>query len=62
MLVSDFKVKSRLNNIILKGIFSGIHEIPLMRMRRKKDTLPYSHALLKYEFYGSGGDLIETNN
>ena len=33
MLVSDFKVNSRLK--ILKGIFSGVHGMPLTRMRRK---------------------------
>ena len=71
MLVSDFKVNSRLK--ILKGIFSGIHGMPQTRMHIKKDTLPYnegSHALLttttklldiNYEFYGSSGDFIETN-
>ena len=33
MLVSDVKVNSRLK--ILKGIFSGIHGMPLMRVCRK---------------------------
>ena len=37
LLVSDFKVNSRLK--ILKGIFSRIHGIPSIRMHRKKDTL-----------------------
>ena len=59
---------------ILKGIFSGIHEMPLTRMHTRKDTLPYngsSHTILatsstlpdiKSKLYRSGGDLIETNN
>ena len=69
MLVSDFKVNSR-----LKRIFSGIHGIPLTRLCRKNDTLPYnrdSHAILttgtklldiKSKVYRPGGDLVETNN
>ena len=48
--------------------------MPLMRMHRKKDTVPYNggnHAILatssklldvKSEFYQPDGDLIETNN
>ena len=48
--------------------------MPLTRMGRKKDTLPYSnggHAILttstklldiESKFYRSGGDLVETNN
>ena len=72
MLVSDFKLNSRLK--ILKGIFSGTHGMPLTRMHRKNDTLPYnrdSHTILatstklldiKSEVYRSGGDVIETNN
>ena len=72
MLVSDFKVNSRLKNT--QRIFSGIHGMPLMRMCRKNDSLPYirgSHAILatspklldiKSEVHRSGGDLIETNN
>ena len=34
MLVLDVRVNSRLKNT--QGIFSGIHGMPLMRMRRKK--------------------------
>ena len=72
MLVSDFKVNSRLK--ILKEIFSRIHGMPLTRMRIKNDTLPYnmgSHTILatstklldiKYEVYRPSGDLVETNN
>ena len=72
MLVLDFKVNSRLK--IPKGIFSGIHGMPLTSMYRKNDTLPYnggSHTILatstklldiKPKFYPSGGNLIETNN
>ena len=71
MLVSDFKVNSRLKNI-LKEIFSGIHGMPLTRMGRK-NTLPHnrgSHTILatstklldiKSEVYRSGGDLTEIN-
>ena len=48
--------------------------MPLTKMRRKNNTLPYnggSHAILatstklldiKSEVYRSGGDLTETNN
>ena len=49
--------------------------MPLMRMHRKKDDLPYNgvanHTLLattaklldiKYKFYESNGDPIENNN
>ena len=72
MLVLDFKVNSRLK--ILKGIFSLIHRMPLMRMRRKKGYFVYNRgscALLatttklfdiKYKFYISNGDLTEINN
>ena len=73
MLVSDFKVNSRLK--ILKGIFSGIHGMPLTSMRRKKDyTLPYNRVVMRFsllapnclissaEVYKPGGDLVETNN
>ena len=68
MLVLDFKVNSRLK--ILKGIFSGIHGMPLTRMHRKKKTLPYnggSHMIFDtstklLEFNSFGGDLVETNN
>ena len=57
-----------------KGIFNGIHGMPLTRMRRKNDTLPYNigtHAIfatgtklldIKSEVYRPGGDLVETNN
>ena len=59
---------------MLKGIFSGIHGMPLMSMRRKNDTLPYNrgtHAIfatgtklldIKSEVYRPGGDLVKTNN
>ena len=72
MLVSDFKVNSRLK--ILKGIFSGIHGMPLTRMRRKKDTLPYNRVVTQFsllapnclisssEIYRPGGGPVETNN
>ena len=68
MLVSDFKLNSR-----LKEIFSGIHGMPLTRMRRKNDTLPYNRDSqtifatstklldIKSEVYRPGGDLVETN-
>ena len=58
---------------MLKGIFSGIHEMPLTRIHRKNDTLPYkrgTHAIfttgtklldIKSEVYRPGGDLVETN-
>ena len=48
--------------------------MPLTRMRRKNDTLPYnrgSHTIfatstklldIKSEVYRPGGDLVETNN
>ena len=48
--------------------------MPLTRMRRKNDTLPYNrgiHAIfatgtklldIKSEVYRPGGDLVETNN
>ena len=48
--------------------------MPLTRIRRKNDTLPYNrgnHAIfatciklldIKYEVYRPGGDLVETNN
>ena len=48
--------------------------MPLIKMCRKKDTLPYNKGGdtllatttklldIKCEFYRSGGDLIETNN
>ena len=71
MLVSDFKVKSGLKNT--QRHFNGIHGIPLTRMHKKKETLSYNGVVtlfasttklldIKYEFYGSGGDLIETSN
>ena len=72
MLVSVVKVNSRLK--MLKGIFNGIHGIPLMRMHRKNDTLPYNrgtHAIfttgtklldIKSEAYRPSGDLVEANN
>ena len=72
MLVSDFKANSRLK--ILKGIFNGIHGMPLTRMRRNNGTLPYnggSHTIftsstklldIKSDVYRSSGDLIEPNN
>ena len=72
MLVSGFKGNSRLK--LLKGILSGIHGMPLTRMRRKNDTLPYnrgSHTIfttitklldIKSEVYRPSGDLVETNN
>ena len=71
MLVSDFKVNSRLK--ILKGIFSGMHGMPLTRMHRKNDTLPYNRGThmifatstqlldIKSEVYRFSGDVIETN-
>ena len=70
MLISDFKVNSRLK--ILKGIFSGMHGMPLTRMHRKNDTLPYNRGIhmifatntqlldIKSEVYRSS-DVIETN-
>ena len=73
MLVSDFKVNSRLKNTL--GIFSGIHGMPLTRMRRKKDdTLPYNRVVTQFlllapnrlisssEVSRPGGGLVENNN
>ena len=65
-------VNSRLKNT--QGIFSEIHGMPLTKIHRKSNSLPYnrdSHTILatstklldiKSEVYRSGGDLIETNN
>ena len=48
MLVSDFKMNSRLKNT--QGTFSGIHGMPLLRMHRKRTlwhttgiVTPYTH-------------------
>ena len=71
MLVSDIKVNSRLKNT--QRNFNGIHGMPLTRMHRKNDTLPYNrgtHAIfatgtklvdIKSKVYRPGGDLVETN-
>ena len=56
---------------MLKGIFSGTNGKLLMRMcghfvyNRDNHVLLATTTILldvKYEFYGSGGDLIEINN
>ena len=74
MLVSDFKINSRLKNtqrhFQWKMPWNALNEDVY-----KRNTLPYVqwgiHTLLaaatdllniKYKFYGSGGDLIETYN
>ena len=70
-----FSTANDLHHTVHKGIFSGIHGMPLMRMYRKIMTLCHTTGVIymifatrtklldiKSEVYRSGGDLIETNN